>query len=91
MTRNDRMCHAILMDGVVANVIWLVPGTNFPNAVCCGDYNVAIGDSYHDNRFWRDGALILSESEQIQAEADDEIAALIDDVYQGDLLELFGE
>ena len=56
-----------------------------------GGKEVIIGDDYHDGKFYRDGEIILSESEQLSivtAERDsllDDMQALIDEVLGGDL------
>ena len=59
------MNYAIVENGVVTNIIWLYPSTPFPNAVPCGDYAVAIGDTYENGRFYRNGELILSPLEEM--------------------------
>lgn len=58
--------------------------------------DVIIGDDYHDGKFYRDGEILLSESEKLSAvTADrdnllDDIAALIEEVYNMDS-EMIGE
>lgn len=59
------MNYAIVENGIVINIIWLYPSTPFPNAVPCGDYPVAIGDTYENGRFYRNGELILSPLEEM--------------------------
>ena len=51
------MRYAIINNGIVENIIVLIPQTaaEFPNAVPCGDYPVAIGDSYENGKFYHDG------------------------------------
>lgn len=72
------MNYALIEDGVVANIIWLYPATegDFPNAVRCADIPVAIGDTYADGVFYRDGERVLSAAEVASAEADDMRSAL---------------
>lgn len=50
--------------------------SDFPAAVPAGDKPVAAGDEYRDGRFWRDGAVVLSETEQLQAYYTEVMAAL---------------
>lgn len=85
------MNHAIVIDGIVVNVIWLVPGTPFPDAVRCGDLPVAIGDTYTEGVFYRNGHRVLTPLEEVEEAHDAEMAALIEEVYQEDLIEIFGE
>ncbi|GKH45732.1 hypothetical protein [Anaerotruncus massiliensis (ex Togo et al. 2019)] len=72
------MNYAMLKDGIVQNVIVLSPhnASDFPAAVPAGDKPVAVGDEYRDGRFWRDGAVVLSETEQLQAYYTEVMAAL---------------
>lgn len=51
------MRYAIIIDGIVKNIIIIIPQSahEFPNAVPCGDYPVAIGDTYNDGIFYHDG------------------------------------
>lgn len=61
----DNMVYAVVENGLVTNTIWLNPTTDFPNAVPCGDYPVAIGDTYENGRFYRNGEIILSPMEEM--------------------------
>lgn len=83
------MKSAILDNDIVTNIIWLYPTTSFPNSVPCYDYPVAVGDTYSDGRFYRNGHLVLSALEA-QHEADEaahlaELGALIEEIYSEDL------
>lgn len=51
------MRYAIINNGIVENIIVLTPQTasEFPNSVACGDYPVAIGDTYENGVFYHDG------------------------------------
>lgn len=51
------MTYAIINNGIVENIIVLnaKAASAFPNAVPCGDYPVAIGDTYENGIFYRDG------------------------------------
>lgn len=64
MKDND-MIYAIVEDGIVTNIIWLYPGTEFENSVPCKDYPVQIGDTYENERFYRNGELVLSPMEDM--------------------------
>ena len=66
------MNYAWIEDGFVTNVIWLYPGnaSEFPNAVPMNDVPAAIGDSYSDGVFYRDGEKVLTEADQARLEAE---------------------
>ena len=72
------MHYALIENGIVTNIIWLYPGnaSDFPAAVPCGDYPVAIGDTYTDGVFYRNGERLLTPVEQAQAENADMQEAL---------------
>lgn len=59
------MNYAIVENGVVVNIIWLHPNTEFKNAVPCDDKPVQIGDLYLDGKFFHDGEELLSLSEDM--------------------------
>ena len=54
------MNYAIIKDGIVTNIIWLHPTTEFPNAVPYDDLPVQIGDTYQDGKFYHDGEEVKS-------------------------------
>ena len=64
------MRYAIVIDGVVANIIWLANknANEFPGAVKLNDRPVGIGDTYDGEKFYRDGVEVLTETETLQAE-----------------------
>lgn len=72
------MRYAIVIDGVVTNVISLLDRTahEFPNAVKTADRPVGIGDTYDGEKFYRDGVEVLTETERLQAENEIYKAAL---------------
>lgn len=72
------MRYAIITDGTVTNIIALNDrnASDFPTAVKLGDRPVAIGDTYADGKFYRDGVEVLTPMEQAQAEIDAYKAAL---------------
>ena len=72
------MDYALIENGVVTNLIWLHPmnADTFPDAVPIGDYPVAIGDTYSDGLFYRNGEKVLSFAEQVHTEMVDMKAAL---------------
>lgn len=51
------MNYALIENGIVTNLIYLHPmnADEFPNAVEIGDLPIAIGDSYADGKFYRNG------------------------------------
>ena len=64
------MNYALIENGVVANIIWLYPGnaSDFPAAVPMSDIPAAIGDTYADGVFYRNGERVLTVQEQMQKE-----------------------
>lgn len=72
------MRYAIVDNGAVANIIALNDrnASDFPTAVKLGDRPVAIGDTYADGKFYRDGKEVLTPMEQAQAEITEYKAAL---------------
>ena len=72
------MNYAIVEDGTVVNVIWLLPANaaEFPHAVPLGGVPAAIGDTWDGAQFLRDGQPVLTASQQAAADAQDMRAAL---------------
>ena len=72
------MRYALIDNGIVSNVIELNDrnASDFPTAVKLGDRPVAIGDTYADGKFYRDGVEVLTPMEQAQEEIDAYKAAL---------------
>ena len=72
------MRYAIVTDGIVTNIIALNDrnASDFHAAVKLSDRPVAIGDTYTDGKFYRDGAEVLAPMEQAQEEIDAYKAAL---------------
>ena len=64
------MRYAWIENGVVTNIIALndLNAEDFPEAVKMGDLPVAIGDTYTDEKFYRDGVEVLTPMEQAQVE-----------------------
>ena len=60
------MNYAIVRDGVVVNVIYIHDKNrnDFPDAVALNDVPAGIGDSYIDGVFYRNGAAVLSPTEE---------------------------
>ena len=56
--------YAIVENGIVTNIIWLYPGTEFENAVPYGELPVQIGDTYEDGKFYHDGKEIDSDPDK---------------------------
>lgn len=64
------MSYALIENNVVVNLISLSDrnDSEFPNAVKLNNRPVAIGDTYTDGKFYRDGVEVLTETERLQAE-----------------------
>lgn len=60
------MRYAWIENGTVSNIIELNDRNagDFPKAVKLGDRPVAIGDSYADGKFYRNGAEVLTLAEE---------------------------
>lgn len=61
------MRYAVMENGVVTNIMVLHErnAADFPGAVPLHDRPVAIGDTYTDGTFYRDGAAVLTPAEEI--------------------------
>lgn len=72
------MRYALIENGIVVNIISLHPmnADDFSNAVPTDDYPVAIGDTYADGAFYRNGEKLLTAAESMQTEMADMQAAL---------------
>ena len=66
------MNYALVENGIVTNIISLNDrnASDFPAAVKLGDRPVAIGDTYADGKFYRDGNEVLTELEIAQLESE---------------------
>ena len=64
--------YALVEDGIVTNIISLDSrnASDFPNAVKTNDRPVAIGDTYADGKFYRDGNEVLTPLESAQLESE---------------------
>lgn len=72
------MNYALIENENVVNIIYLHPmnASDFPNAVPMNDYPVAIGDTYVEGVFYRNGEPLKTVAEQAMEEASDMQAAL---------------
>lgn len=72
------MGYAFIENNVVVNIIVLDDrnASDFPNAVKMGDLPVRISDGYIDGKFYRDGEVLVTEAERLQAEIAQYKAAL---------------
>lgn len=59
------MRYALIETGVVTNVIEINPrnAADFPSAVISEEYPVNVGDTYENDKFYRDGEELLSNAE----------------------------
>lgn len=64
--------YALVEDGIVTNIISLDSrnASDFPNAIKTADRPVAIGDTYADGKFYRDGNEVLTPLESAQLESE---------------------
>lgn len=72
------MRYAWIENGVVTNIIVLNDrnAQEFPEAVAPGGRPVMIGDTYENDRFYRDSVEVLTPMQQAQAEMTEYKAAL---------------
>ena len=62
---------AVVNDGIVSNIIWCADNTPETGTwVNCDDRPVAIGDTYADGKFYRDGTEVLTPLEDAQAQVE---------------------
>ena len=62
---------AVVNNGVVTNIIWCADNTPETGTwVNCDDRPVAIGDTYADGKFYRDGTEVLTPLEDAQAQVE---------------------
>ena len=80
---------ALLESGVVTNLLWCSDGEPETQVLIdCGELGVAIGDSYSDGAFYRDGEKLLTAYERLEmqtAELLGTMAAMVEEVYESDL------
>ena len=64
--------YALIEDGIVTNIISLDSrnASDFPNAIKTADRPVAIGDTYTDGKFYRNGEEVLTALEIAQLESE---------------------
>lgn len=62
---------AVVNNGVVTNIIWCTDNTpQTATWLNCDDRPVAIGDTYADGKFYRDGTEVLTPLEDAQAQVE---------------------
>ena len=64
--------YALVEDGIVTNIISLDSrnASDFPNAIKTADRPVAIGDTYTDGKFYRNGEEVLTALEAAHLESE---------------------
>ena len=68
---------ARIENGIVVNVQWCPDGMAETDTLKnINDLPVGIGDTYADGEFYRDGEMVLSQIERLQAELQDMLTAL---------------
>ena len=67
------MNYAIVIDGIVKNIIYLHPSSDsdFANAVSTDDLPIKIGDTYDGKNFYRDGEVVLPLSVVTEAQIEE--------------------
>lgn len=86
---------ASITNGIVTNVIWCSDSDPETDTIINpADRPIAIGDTYADGKFYRDGTEVLTPLEDAQAQVEslsaqnaellDAMAAMVEDVYQSD-------
>lgn len=86
---------AAITNGIVTNVIWCSDSEQETDILKSpADRPVAIGDTYSDGKFYRDGVEILTPLEDAQAQLEsltaqnaellDAMAAMVEEVYDSD-------
>ena len=75
----NEIIYALVENGIVTNVMVMYPPSaeEFEGVVPCGDLPVAIGDTYVDGKFYRDGKLLKSHLDVAIENMEDMQAALI--------------
>lgn len=70
------MNYALIVDGIVANIIYLHPSnaSDFSNAVYTEELPIEVGDTYDGEKFYRNGEVVLPFSTITEAQ----IAAIKD-------------
>ena len=77
---------AYIEDQQVMNLLWCDDGTpQTDTMIDVGAIPAAIGDTFDGERFYRNGQLVLTDLEQLEQMHLEEIAALIEEIYQEDL------
>lgn len=86
--------YAEIEDGQVKNIIWLASSNagEFPNCILINEnLPVAIGDTYDGQNFYHNGELVLTNEQFLYkeiADMDNDIANLIEIIYNQDLKEI---
>lgn len=77
---------AYIEDHQVRNLIWCDDNAPQTGAMInVGKIPAGIGDTWDGERFYRNGKLVLTDLEQLEQTHLEEIAALIEEIYQEDL------
>lgn len=82
------MRYAVIVDGIVTNLIIGGEAPPFAGCVAVGSRPVQIGDSYADGAFLRNGTRLLTPLEAAQATIAELDAAVVELEYQNALLTL---
>lgn len=79
---------ALIENGTISNILWCSDSEPETDSLLNPiDRPVAIGDTYIDGKFYRDGVEVLTPLESLSAqntELLDAMAAMVEDIYQSD-------
>ena len=84
------MKYALVENNIVSNIIELNRQNEqyFPSAIYTGDIPVAIGDTYNNGNFYRNGNILKTSLEVMSAEISDLTAQLgeaVNEIYNNDM------
>ena len=80
---------ALLEDNVIANLLWCSNSDEETDTLKeVGDYELHIGDTFVDGKWYRDGSELLAPLEEAElkaAEYYNSLTELVEEVYQSDM------
>lgn len=79
----------LLEDNVIVNLLWFSNSEEETDALKeVGDYELRIGDTFEDGKWYRDGSELLTPLEEAElktAEYYNSLTELVEEVYQSDV------
>ena len=80
---------ALLEDNAIVNLLWCSNSEEETDALKeVGDYELRIGDTFEDGKWYRDGSELLTPLEEAElktAEYYNSLTELVEEVYQSDM------